>query len=542
MDESIYCYALNNSGKNIELISFLFIISFVEGLSLGNHKQQAKHLTRILEQEGYTVQEGGYDYVTPEKCQKLKSCYANNPSSPYGLIFLPKGPKEDVSTYSKWGELLTLEVNGVNLSSNYRLDANETILMLGQTPPRSLYYSYVTYVFDRWYPFNWSSPVDSKGGVCPNVTDPNGSRCELFASLGDPINMINMNTTLDNGDSFNSGFALFMGGDVLQTSHVKQLSVNAGIESNIQNTFPLSTSRINLGLTPTSDGLIHLLRTVFPENKDDHQNYIENPSKYITILRITPPIAGSGSESQKYPPNEFSERISKPETTENGLAREELQTLLENDIKRGVMQKYSQEYPFVNEFSLQAPIFDDGYDCMDRGLMCNGDNQDTLYPNSGVALFKSFICKKIFGDRCPIQKRMTLQEDGTDFFIVTGVNHNTTGSLYSSIAMYNVAKLESLGSFTSAQPDQDPFTYVGSADSFLQDTEAAKSFFVVKVSRKCGNNEKYCLQITKEGPNSLPLNASILFIERIYLDLLETGPTRDATVKPIVYHFSSKRK
>ena len=137
---------------------------------------------------------------------------------------------------------------------------------------------------------------------------------------------------------------------------------------------------------------------------------------------------------------------------------------------------------------------------------------------------------------------MTLQEDGTDFFIVTGVNHNTTGSLYSSIAMYNVARLESLGSFTSAQPDQDPFSYVGSADSFLQDTEAAKSFFVVKVSRKCGNNEKYCLQITKEGPNSLPLNASILFIERIYLDLLETGPTRDATVKPIVYHFSSKRK
>ena len=123
-------------------------------LNSGNHKQQAESLTRILEEQGYIVQKGSYGYLTPEKCQELRSCYANNPSSPYGMIFLPKGPNEDVSTYSNWGKILSTEVNGVNMSANYRLDINETILMLGQTPPRSLYFSYLTYVFDRWYPFN----------------------------------------------------------------------------------------------------------------------------------------------------------------------------------------------------------------------------------------------------------------------------------------------------------------------------------------------------------------------------------------------------
>ena len=45
---------------------------------------------------------------------------------------------------------------------------------------------------------------------------------------------------------------------------------------------------------------------------------------------------------------------------------------------------------------------------------------------------------------------------------------------------------------------------------------------------------------TKRGNNSLPLENECLFIERLYLDEMQAGPTGNATVKPIVYHFSSK--
>ena len=130
---------------------------------------------------------------------------------------------------------------------------------------------------------------------------------------------------------------------------------------------------------------------------------------------------------------------------------------------------------------------------------------------------------------------------GSDFFIATGVNHNATGNgLYSSMCMYNAARLESIGQFTSMPIDLDGDSYVGSANHFLE-SPLSKYLFAVKISRKCADGEKFCLQVTKSGANSLPLGKECLFIERIYLDKMVTGPSKDATVKPIIYHSSSKR-
>merc|ERR1712141_998082 len=92
------------------------------------------------------------------------------------------------------------------------------------------------------------------------------------------------------------------------------------------------------------------------------------------------------------------------------------------------------------------------------------DCHDALYPQSaatGVA--KSKMCTEVLGKACPIPRRATLQEDGSDFFIATGINHNATGAaLYSSISMYNFARLESIGMFTSIPAELDPSSYVGS--------------------------------------------------------------------------------
>ena len=524
------------------LLLFLFTFLVVEGLNTGDHKDQAKKLTELLESQGYTVQYGTYEYMTPDRCQEMDTCYANNPSSPYGIIFLPKGPQEDVSTYSNWGKILMTQVDGVNMSSNYRLDTNETIVMLGQTPPRSLYFSYATYVFDRWYPYNWTSNSSSQVSKCPHVENPDGSRSEIFASLGDPINMISINTSTEDGDAFSSGFSLFMSGDANQMSLIQEMGSEAGIQPNIQNTFGLSTSRINLGLNRTSDGLSHLLRTAFTENIDDHEKYIQNASEYVTILRITPPL---GTPGPSFPPYQFKSRVSEQEKVEGGLTHEELQAVLEDEINDAVIRMYAETYPFFQKQALTEPNFENGYECMDLGMKCNGDNQDALYPNSANFLVRSKLCTATLGRFCPVSLRSTLEEDGSDFFIVTGVNHNTTGSLYSSISMYNTARLESLGSFTSVAPDLDENSYVGSAVPFVSDPELAKHFFVVKVSRECMEDDQFCLEVplsrTESGPNPLPSNDDLLVIERIYLEKMLAGPTKDATVKPIIYHFSKTR-
>ena len=512
----------------------------IESLNPGNHKQQAQELTQILENRGYTVQQGAYEYVTAERCQQMQSCFGNNPASPYGLTFLPAGPSEDISTYPAWGKFLGTQVNGVNMSASYRLDANETIVMLGQTPPRCLYYSYLPYVLHRWYPNGWSSPSSNLIGKCPDVTNPYGGRCAIFASLGNPINMLDMNTSNEGGDSFNSAFAHFMGGDMEEVEKIQNLSIEAGIQSSIHNIFGLSTARANLGLSPTSDALAHLFRFAFADNPSEVHEYVYNPSAYVTVLRVTPPTAGV--QGSPFPPYEFKQRISEPEgVASEGISNRQLKFALKFRLKLGVMRNYLRTHHFVKKFTVDAPNFENGYDCMDQGIRCSGDNQDTLYPNSGKAIRRSKICTNTFGRFCPITRRTTLQEDGSDFFLVTGVNHNATGrALYSNIAMYNVDRLESVGSFNSMPIDLSADSYVDSAKKYMGNRSIAKYLFAVKVTRKCGEDETFCLELPKSGNNSLPLDSSCLFIERIYLDHMEAGPTKDATIKPIVYHFSSK--
>mgnify|MGYP003308235884 CR=1 FL=1 len=411
--------------------------------------QQAKVLTRKLKEQGYIVQYGDYEYLTPERCQEMPSCYAINPITPYGLTFLPPGPHEDISTHARGWRYLTIQMDGVNMSANFRLDAGETVVMLGQTPPRCLYYSYVPYVFDRWYPYGWYPPSPSVFGSlanCPEVTDLNGASCNVFASLGNPINLLHMNTSDIEGESFNSAFAHFMGGDTREVEKVQNVSVEAEIPLSIHNIFGLSTERVNLGLTPTSDGLLHLFRFVFAENASEAHEYVYNASNYITILRVTPPTGGD--QGPAFPPQEFNQRVSEPEGVDSeGISNKRLQRAL-SILELAVQKKHRKSHPFVNRIVLAAPTFENGYDCMDQGMHCYIDNQDTLFPCTENSTHNDMNC--IRGEKCPIPERMTLQEDGSDFFIVVGVNHNATErALYSSIVAYNGMRMESIGGFSS---------------------------------------------------------------------------------------------
>ena len=290
-----------------------------------------------MESKGYTVQRGAFLYFTPERCKLLPSCYANNPPSPYGITFLPKSPREDTSTYSNWGKSLSGNFNGTFMSSTYRLDETETVLMLGQTAPRSLYYSYIPYVFDRWYPKGWTSK-SSDWTRCADVTDPNGSRCKLFASLGNPTNMLNMNTSNENGESFNSEFAYFMGGDQNKIGEIQTLSIRAGISKSTHNVFGFSKDRARLGLDRDSDGFVLLTRTAFVENKEEFNDFIYNPDKFITILRITPKIALPGN-IKTFPAPVFKQRISDLESVpRKGLSHKNLTSILSNDMRFGIIE------------------------------------------------------------------------------------------------------------------------------------------------------------------------------------------------------------
>ena len=210
-------------------------------------------LTEILQGMHYVVQQGAFAYVTADQCKEMSSCFGNNPASPYGFVFLPAGPHEDTLAHPSWGTFVDtpiMTIDLVRMSSRYRLEKNETVIIFGQTPPRCLYYSYVPYIYDRWYPYGWTSPSTQVSGKCSDVTYEDVSRCEIFASLGNPINMLTMNTSNTNGESFNSAFAHFMGGDAEQVAALTIIAdLYANVPFSIQNIFPLSTEKLNLGVS-----------------------------------------------------------------------------------------------------------------------------------------------------------------------------------------------------------------------------------------------------------------------------------------------------
>ena len=59
---------------------------------------------------------------------------------------------------------------------------------------------------------------------------------------------------------FSSEFAYFIGGNMDEVTKIQALSVEAGIPNYVHNTFGISSKRVNLGLTPKSDGFVQLFR------------------------------------------------------------------------------------------------------------------------------------------------------------------------------------------------------------------------------------------------------------------------------------------
>lgn len=168
-------------------------------------------LVSALEAAEFEVGVGELRFFGFEDCIQLRSCYGNNPLSPYGTFRVPKSPeekphpskacrdnrrpeKEDACAASEAAEAPVLEDTTGNdtcdtsppageetdpffadaadtLNSTWRLRPDEAIVMVHRTPPTSAsfqgsYFGYTPYLFSRHKPAT-------------------GRRAEPFGSIGD---------------------------------------------------------------------------------------------------------------------------------------------------------------------------------------------------------------------------------------------------------------------------------------------------------------------------------------------------------------------
>lgn len=506
-----------------------------------------------MEQDGYTVQEGAYAFFTTTTCAHTDTCYAINPLTPYGLMWLPSHPNESSTvvnyTNSCHKHGLCKTVGNATWSASWRVAPSETVVLVGRTPPNSIYWSFSNYLYTRFFaPGFKPSPADfaSRISACPSVpTTSQGSRCEVFSGINDPLNMLTVNAS----SPFNSSFAMVLSWDAQAEAVVQRYLAGDGkVPSNELNGLRFPGSIMKLGISRgDEDEFLNVMRLEGVKDSEASKDFYSRVP--FRVFRVSPPVGG-GAPSSPWP--SFNGHM---RTRWTGRA-EAAVGVTTSDLKDGLAQlekliiaNHSRS-PFdraVVDFT--SFVNDSGYECIEQGLHCQGDCRDTIYAKATL-LVSETVCNMTHIP-CKPADRSELTDDSKDSLYVMGVNHQRTRqALYSSLTLYNYPKLASAllvpygagrGQYTLMDED-----YGSTAEKYLPAHPAAKYLYVVKFSRKCTPNDPdFCLEVPSKSSNpddiTMSLYDQLVFIERMYINpQTKSGPAVSETVLPKLIHFKPR--
>lgn len=348
-------------------------------------------LTAALRAAGFTVQAGTFTVAELAGCcDPLRSCFGNNPSSPYLLCNLPRAPGQTAANPLE-------EPSGA--SAAWRLRADEAVVLVGRAPPSAAYFGLTPYVFDRDY--------GARG------------RQTVFASLGDTLNHRVLATagTPDGaaGDPFGRDTFVVATSDRGVDDRVRAAAESAGYPRAVMNrvTFPAATGRF--GLDAAADSFALLGRVALFADAAAGAAWLAAPT--LTALRVTP--MSSAAPVPATPPTD---RRRGTGATEAALAA------ALSRLEAAIFARHRLLTPRAITVNT-AEV--DPVACLADGTNCNGDNRDTVYPRS---TFFSF------------------PEGAASFVMVYGVNHEAAGkATYSNFSVYALRHLLGVASVTSRQ-------------------------------------------------------------------------------------------
>ena len=365
------------------------------------------------------------------------------------------------------------------LVDSFKLRPDEAIVLIGPTPPPVKYFGYHPFLATRIYP--------------------NGTRQQLFAALGDAVNNGTINTI---GPSpYSTPAVLIFTPDRGTDARVRAALRRAGYPAAIFNTIVFPAARLNLGDGENADELKVVLRIGMAESADAINNYIQQASTAITVLRVTP---RTQAKTDPFPVPKL--RVRGTGSTEMDLAN----TL--NQLRQGIMEAN----PGLFATDIQArPNWYEGADYIQRWSDPWADSRDAFFLSAGNV--------QPFGSTGEI----TLADD--EFLMVYGPNHVATGKAsYMSVNVYasETAKM-SIG-----QVFHDVLT--GTAAPYLPPGDsAAELMYAYKVSRNCGS-EPNCLQLGVDDCPRLTIDSSTI-LGLIFRTYLEPGTKVGPAMPEILY-------
>jgi len=471
------------------------------GVSVGDPDRLVNYLASV----GMVVKEGGAGYFNmiqrccmPVENPKLPSCFGFNPDAPYIAAFIPDA--DDQKTPNNSG----LYDPSYTFSAAYRLDTNEALVLVGKTPPKVTYFSYVPYLFIRY--------DQSLGGYL-----------KLFSTMTDTINFTNIKTAGtpygEPGDPFDQNMVLIVTPDKETDRLVRLSAEKAGYSRSIINTLVIPPEIARLGLDAGKDEFMVLNRLALPPedeaSKKKFNDYLQAPG--VRVFRVSP-------KSQVEDPLEtpvVTDRESG--ANENGLADSVA------SLRQAILTAYSGYQTREYETRVWIP---EGRECIEQNMECIGENHDTVY----LRMPGSITDYPVAGPELFI-----LSNDPDDFLIVYGVNHvKTQKAVYHSVSVYGNDRLNGIVTLTNR-------IFEGSTVFLLPNDPNADKLYAIKVARTCLGNENIpCLEVPTGGCPVDDLNnygaapdQELFLVVRAYVDP-ETGvgPSPDEIIFDQTIHLT----
>ena len=402
-----------------------------------------------LIKDGFTVTEWTYGKVDVAQlvCHgALETGYGNNAGGNYLAI--------------------TNNEQGVPVASEFQLEPNDAIVIIGHTPPPVAYFSYRSYLFKRQY-------------------EGESERRTLFASLGDTFNNLTIKTAGTanaNPNPYNQNVFIVSTADRGVDALIRTSAMGAGFSPDIMNTDVIPASVVKLGKGSDFDSFVFLNRLTLPAygHVQEFNDYMQNPG--MTVLYLSQP--STTTPLDPYPTPMLRVRGT-------GMTEADLMPSL-GELRKAIIDKYPGYEP--TEFTSKIWLTE-WLDGIQRKENILGEIRDTSYLRT-TADFR-------------------LADGPDEFLIIYGVNHQATGkATYSSFSIYQ--KDKELGISAVNSP-----VFAGSAIDYIPYNDNAPYLYAWKAARNCGNDPK-CLKI--EVPENLQpctevdLNKALFVGFRAYLE------------------------
>ncbi len=407
-----------------------------------------------------TVQEGKVTAFMIEDCAALDTCFGNNPDSPYLLFNVPPHPDHgDAVPVSELGVIPRVPEG---MSAATYLDENEALLIRGRLPPSAAYLGLTPYLFSR--------PDESGHGV------------NVFASLGDSLNHVNLST--QGATVFDADVAIIMTSDSDTLAAARESLETDGFAPEAINEVLLPRDVLHQGLTELDDTVQLLGRIALFEDAAAGADYLADIP--MTVSRLTPTDGHVGPA------------VSVPDRTPrgNGETEAHLEDALDalDDAIMASLEGVTHERVSVLSSRLISQVIDPEL-CLDQVTECLGDNGDTTYAAGPIDVAR--------GDGV-----LRLGPDGA--FVVFGVNHQAAGKAeYSNLSVYSGDKQMGVVSLNNHE-------MTGTADRYLPGHPDRDQLFVTEVRRDCSGREG-CLVLPTGFPGIAP-DEDLFFIFRAYVN------------------------